>query len=126
MTHSHSDSLKNFIEFLNGWDLEIESIDDYEEKEKIDLLLKDASDTILGHLLEWEEKCLENDTKKGTNTYEELTNSEKYNKFQRVQKNLLWLSYRIKDIYEIKHRRTKQNLELRSQIAELKLKIKNI
>lgn len=113
-------SLFNFKKWLTGWDLAIESLDDQEEQVKIMTIINEANLLIENHCNEWEERCLENDLKNGTNTYSKLIESDKHKEFKRVSRNLLAVKFQVKNIFEIKHRRTKQNFDLRAELAELK------
>lgn len=117
-------SLSNFKQFIEGWDLHIESLDDFDEAVKMQNVIQETINFLLAQTVEWEEKSLEKDpTGEGLLNLHENT---KYKDFNRIANNLMWLKSRVKDLFEIKHRRTKENFDLRAQIAEVKLKIKNI
>lgn len=113
-------TLSNFKRWLTGWDLTIESLDDKEEQQRIINVINEANLLIENHCSEWEEKCLDADLKNGTNTYSKLIETEKHKEFKRVSRNLLAIKFQVKNIFEIKHRRTKQNFDLRAELAELK------
>lgn len=118
------DSLSKFKNYLKGWDYNIESLDDVDTKNKMIAILDQSLSVINLHLSEHEMKCLENDKKNNTNSFINLTESKKYKEFKRNADNLLWMRYTINNLFEIKHRRTKQNLDLRAELAELKIKNK--
>lgn len=111
----------NFLSWLNGWDLSIESLDDRESQVEVINVIEEANLLLENHCNEWEEKCLENDLKNGTNSYIKLIESEKHKNFKRVAKNLLHLRYKISDVFEIKNRRTKEIFNLKSEIAKSKI-----
>lgn len=69
---------------------------------------------------EWENVSIAKDPS-GENLLK-LFENKKYKDFQRISGNLLWLKYRVDDLFEIKNRRTKQNYDLRAEIAESKIK----
>lgn len=107
---------ENFKNWLDGWDLKIESIDDFEEKEKMISIIEEASNFLSLQTAEWSAKSIEKDpTGEGLLS---LFENPKYKDFNRISGNLLWVKNRINDLFEIKHRRTKQNFELRSKLTE--------
>lgn len=115
---SKMNSLSNFKQYLEGWDLSIESLDDFEEQQKIERLLDQTIAFLNQQTSDWEAQSIEKDpTGEGL---VKLFEHPKYKAFRIHSDNLLWLRYRIKDLFEIKHRRTKQNFELKAEIAELK------
>lgn len=113
---SLSDKTKeNFLKYIHGWDLSIESLDDKEEQEKIKNILLDAVNFLNMQLVEWEEKTPKEKIL-------ELFENPKYKRFKRTSDNLYYVKTLIERIYENKNRRTRENIELRSKLAEIKLK----
>lgn len=106
--------LSNFKQWLEGWDLSIESIDDKEELEKMEKVLEQSIFFLQKQINDWEEIAMEKSNEKLL----ELFDNPKYKDFQKHANNLTWLRYRIKDLFEIKNRRTKQNFELKSELAK--------
>lgn len=111
----------NFLSWVNGWDLSIESLDDRESQVEVIKIIEEANLILEGHCNEWAEKCLQNDLEKGTDSYSTLIDSEKYKDFKRVANNLLYLRYKISDVFEIKNRRTKEIFILKSEVAKSKI-----
>lgn len=115
-------SLSNFKQYLDGWDLSIESLDDFEQVQKFEAILDQAIAFLNEQTIEWEAKSIEKDPR-GEDLVK-LFEHPKYKSFKHQSDNLLWLRYRIKDLFELKHRRTKQVFDLKAELAELKT-IKN-
>lgn len=111
-------SLSKLKEYLQTWDLSIESLDDFEQQQKFENILDGAVAFLNEQTTEWESQAIEKD--ESGEGLVKLFEHPKYKEFKKQSDNLLWLRYRIKDLFEIKHRRTKQNFELRARIAELK------
>lgn len=106
---------ENFLRYLHGWDLSIESLDDKEEQEKIATILIEAVNFLNMQLVEWEEKTPKEKIL-------ELFENPKYKNFKRISNNLYCVKTLIERVYENKNRRTMDNVELRAKLAEIKLK----
>lgn len=117
--------IKDFLIWMRGgFDFPIESFDDRNNEESIKKIIHEASNVIGVYLAEIEQKCIAKDLENKTNTYSDFTQSVNYQKLKRVGENLMGVGYLIQNIFELKHRRTKENFELRAEIVRLKQKIK--
>lgn len=116
---SKMNSLSNFKQYLESWDLSIESLDDHEEREKFEKILNQTIAFLNQQMTEWETKSIEKDP--SGEELLKLFKHPKYKGFKMHSDNLIWLRYRVKDLFEIKNRRTRQNFELKAELAELKL-----
>lgn len=117
-------SIENFKKWLYGWDLSIESIDDFDNRAKIKAILNNSIYVIEKQLSDWELSMIEKDQEDGGDRYLKLTENEKYKSFKKASEGLLFVRFAIDNIFELKNRRTSEVFKLKSEIAEIKNNVK--
>ena len=122
ITKCHSDTAENFKKWLDGWDSNISTFDDFDAQEisdnkykfciyVIDKLLSDSDEKVMS-------KCITNEEK----TRALITNQKKkfYKDLQKVRNIMMVEMYKIANLYELKNRKTNEIFKLRAEISKLK------
>ena len=117
-------TLDNFKKWLHGWDLSVESVDDFDNRAKIKAILNNSIYVLEKQVSDWELAMIEKDQQDGGNRYLKLTENEKYKSFKKASEGLLFVRFAIDNIFELKNRRTSDVFKLRGELAELKNKYK--
>lgn len=123
MTISHSKkTIQEAMEyFLKQWDYSIETMDDESNREYMISVVNNLGLKLSDLNNSWILKC-NNDI----SMLEKLFKNDKYKQNESLYSHSVKVIYLIKNLFELKNRRTDEVFKLRSENAELKLEIQKL
>lgn len=123
MTISHSKkTIQEALEyFLKQWDYSIETMDDESNREYMISVVNNLGLKLSDLNNSWVLKCGDDIT-----MLEKLFKNDKYKQNESLYSHSVKVIYLIKNLFELKNRRTDEVFKLRSENAELKLEIQKL
>lgn len=116
--------LENCNKFFKKWNEKVDTHDDRHTQEIMKEMILGASVRINLILGKWEKKVMDkypNDNEKAVEEMFKIKENEDYKALKKISDNLLYTHYQIEHLYELKNRKSAENIKLRAQNAKLKL-----
>lgn len=121
ISHSRKTIQEAMEFFLKQWDYSIETMDDETNREYMISVVNNLGLKLSDLNNSWTIKCVNYADK-----LEKLLKNDKYKENESLYSHSIKVIYMIKNLYELKNRRTDEVFKLRAENAELKLEIQKL
>ncbi|MDV3568175.1 hypothetical protein CMU71_14880 [Elizabethkingia anophelis] len=127
-TNYHSNEMmQHFYGWLNDWDKNINTFDDEDARKLLKNKLNYGMGVITSIQNKSDEKVLKNASSDSEAGKALLDNQGKkwYKDFSRMYHDMQSIIFSIDQLYELKNRKSLENIRLRAEVAKLKQQLKN-